>query len=135
MIREFVNLFVFPVTLRAKCAKLSRHILLLLFFLLTNTICAKAQSAVNTSSDEAGKVEASLNWSAETTSRVGSALAAFENMTKADEIRLGLKLGVDFGLTWTCYRGGDKPCGKCDSCLLRAKAFAEVGIPDPALTR
>ena len=83
MVREFVNLFVFPVTLRAKCAKLSRHILLSLFFLLTNTICAKAQSAVNTSSDEAGKVEASLNWSAETTSRVGSALAAFENMTKA----------------------------------------------------
>ena len=61
--------------------------------------------------------------------------APFENMTKADEIRLGLKLGVDFGLTWSCYRGGEKPCGTCDSCLLRAKAFAEVGIPDPALTR
>ena len=57
------------------------------------------------------------------------------NRTPADAIRPGLKLGVDFGLTWTCYRGGEKPCGKCDSCLLRAKAFAEVGIPDPALTR
>ena len=55
-------------------------------------------------------------------------------MTKAEEIRLGLKLGVDFGLTWSCYRGGEKPCGTCDSCLLRAKAFAEVGIPDPALS-
>lgn len=61
--------------------------------------------------------------------------APFENMTKAEEIRLGLKLGVDFGLTWSCYRGGEKPCGTCDSCLLRAKAFAEVGIPDPALSR
>ncbi len=59
--------------------------------------------------------------------------APFENMTKADEIRLGLKLGVDFGLTWSCYRGGERPCGTCDSCLLRAKAFAEVGIEDPAL--
>lgn len=59
--------------------------------------------------------------------------APFENMTKADEIRLGLELGVDFGLTWSCYRGGDRPCGTCDSCLLRARAFAEVGIADPAL--
>lgn len=59
--------------------------------------------------------------------------APFEQMTKADEIRLGLELGVDFGLTWTCYRGGERPCGTCDSCLLRARAFAEVGIPDPAL--
>ncbi len=59
--------------------------------------------------------------------------APFENMTKADEIRLGLELGVDFGLTWSCYRGGERPCGRCDSCLLRARAFAEVGIADPAL--
>ncbi len=59
----------------------------------------------------------------------------FMNMTKADEIRLGLKLGVDFSLTWSCYRGGEKPCGTCDSCLLRARAFAEVGVPDPALAR
>ena len=59
--------------------------------------------------------------------------APFQNMTKADEIRLGMKLGVDFGLTWSCYRGGDKPCGTCDSCLLRAKAFAEAGFEDPAL--
>ena len=57
--------------------------------------------------------------------------APFMHMAKADEIRLGARLGVDYGLTWTCYRGGDRPCGTCDSCLLRAKAFAEAGMEDP----
>lgn len=57
--------------------------------------------------------------------------APFMHMTKADEVKLGEQLGVDFGLTWTCYRGGNKPCGTCDSCLLRAKAFAEAGVEDP----
>ena len=57
--------------------------------------------------------------------------APFMHMTKAEEVKLGLKLGVDFSLTWTCYRGGDSPCGTCDSCLLRAKAFAEAGVNDP----
>ncbi|NPA37551.1 MAG: 7-cyano-7-deazaguanine synthase QueC [Chlorobi bacterium] len=59
--------------------------------------------------------------------------APFVNLTKAEEIQLGMELGVDFGLTWSCYRGGEKPCGTCDSCLLRAKAFAEAGYEDPAL--
>lgn len=59
--------------------------------------------------------------------------APFMHMTKADEVRLGLELGVDFGLTWTCYRGDEKPCGTCDSCLLRAKAFAEAGVTDPTV--
>lgn len=59
--------------------------------------------------------------------------APFVNMTKAEEITLGTKLGVDFGLTWSCYRGGEKPCGTCDSCLLRAKAFAEAGVIDTSL--
>ena len=44
---------------------------------------------------------------------------------------VGLDGDVDYGLTWTCYRGGDRPCGACDSCLLRAKAFAEAGMEDP----
>lgn len=59
--------------------------------------------------------------------------APFINMTKSQEITLGQELGVDFGLTWSCYRGGDKPCGTCDSCLLRAKAFEEAGIEDGGL--
>lgn len=59
--------------------------------------------------------------------------APFMHMTKADEVRLGAKLGVDFSLTWTCYRGGDTPCGTCDSCLLRAKAFEEAEERDPLL--
>jgi len=59
--------------------------------------------------------------------------APFVDMTKAEEIKLGVTLGVDFGLTWSCYRGEDKPCGTCDSCLLRAKAFADAGVIDNAL--
>lgn len=59
--------------------------------------------------------------------------APFMHMTKADEVRLGAKLSVDFSLTWTCYRGGDTPCGTCDSCLLRAKAFEEAEERDPLI--
>ena len=59
------------------------------------------------------------------------------DLTKAGIIRLGLSLGVDYGITHSCYDPGTgaRPCGACDSCLLRAKGFAEVGVPDPALTR
>lgn len=57
----------------------------------------------------------------------------FMHITKAKEILWGAELGVDFSQTWTCYRGGEKPCGTCDSCLLRAKAFKEAGIEDPLL--
>ncbi|WP_235889313.1 7-cyano-7-deazaguanine synthase QueC [Glacieibacterium frigidum] len=62
---------------------------------------------------------------------VNTPLAA---MTKADIVREGARLGVDFGLTWSCYDPVDgRPCGSCDSCRLRAKGFAEAGVPDPAL--
>jgi 7-cyano-7-deazaguanine synthase len=56
-------------------------------------------------------------------------------MTKADIIRRGLELGVDYGLTHSCYDpdASGRPCGHCDSCLLRARGFAEAEIPDPAL--
>ena len=52
-------------------------------------------------------------------------------MTKADIVRTGAKLGVPFGLTWSCYRGRAKACGVCDSCQLRRKGFREAGIEDP----
>jgi 7-cyano-7-deazaguanine synthase len=56
-------------------------------------------------------------------------------MTKADIIRRGLELGVDYALTHSCYdpSPSGRPCGRCDSCRLRAKGFAEVGVADPAL--
>ncbi len=57
------------------------------------------------------------------------------NKTKAEIVKLGTKLKVPFALTWSCYQGGIKPCGKCDSCLLRMKGFLEAGISDPLLTK
>jgi 7-cyano-7-deazaguanine synthase len=55
-------------------------------------------------------------------------------LTKAQIIRRGLDLGVDFALTLTCYDPGPtgQPCGECDACQLRARGFAEVGMKDPA---
>jgi 7-cyano-7-deazaguanine synthase len=57
-------------------------------------------------------------------------------LTKAGIIRRGLALGLDYRLTHSCYaptRDG-RPCGRCDSCVLRAKGFSEAGVPDPLLT-
>ena len=59
--------------------------------------------------------------------------APFIYKTKTDEIVLGSELGVPFEHTWSCYRGGETPCGTCDSCLLRAKAFSEAGVIDKSL--
>ena len=57
-------------------------------------------------------------------------------LTKADIVRLAVELGVDFSLTWSCYDPSPdgRPCGACDSCVLREKGFREAGIADP-LTR
>ena len=60
--------------------------------------------------------------------------APLARLTKADIIRRGLELGVDFGLTRTCYdpNPAGRACGRCDACLLRLAGFREVGIDDPA---
>jgi 7-cyano-7-deazaguanine synthase len=62
--------------------------------------------------------------------------APLQMMTKADIIRRGTALGLDYGLTHSCYDPGPAgPCGRCDSCVLRAAGFAEAGLPDPILRR
>jgi 7-cyano-7-deazaguanine synthase len=63
--------------------------------------------------------------------------APLMSLTKAEIIARGIALGVDYGLTSSCYDPGTdgRPCGQCDSCVLRAKGFAEAGQPDPLLTR
>jgi len=52
-------------------------------------------------------------------------------MNKADIIKRGFELEVPFQYTWSCYRGGEKACGKCDSCVLRLNGFKEAGFRDP----
>lgn len=58
--------------------------------------------------------------------------APFVRLTKADVVKMGLELGVPYELTWSCYEGGETPCGVCGTCRDRAAAFAANGIADPA---
>ena len=64
-------------------------------------------------------------------------LAPLIDLSKADIIRRGIGLGVDYGLTHSCYDPAPDgaPCGRCDSCVLRARGFSEAGVEDPALRR
>lgn len=57
--------------------------------------------------------------------------ADFTDVTKADIARLGDRLGVDYSLTYSCYKGGEKHCGKCGTCVERKEAFSEAGVADP----
>ena len=59
--------------------------------------------------------------------------APFVSLTKADVVKKGLELGVPYELTWSCYEGGEKPCGKCGTCIDRQKAFEKNGTVDPLL--
>jgi 7-cyano-7-deazaguanine synthase len=58
-------------------------------------------------------------------------------LNKASIVRLGVEVGVDFGLTHSCYDPDEagRPCGACDSCVLRAKGFEEAGVADPLIGR
>ena len=62
--------------------------------------------------------------------------APLVTLTKGGIIRVGLELGVDYGLTHSCYDPGPggRPCERCDSCRLRARGFADAGVPDPLLS-
>jgi 7-cyano-7-deazaguanine synthase len=63
--------------------------------------------------------------------------APLQHSTKAEIIRRGIALGLDYGLTHSCYDpgSGGRPCGRCDSCLLRAAGFAEADVIDPIAAR
>lgn len=58
-------------------------------------------------------------------------VAPLQNLSKKDIVLLGTKLGAPFALTRSCYNGGEKACGHCDSCKLRLRGFAEAGLKDP----
>ncbi|MDY5577663.1 MAG: 7-cyano-7-deazaguanine synthase QueC [Lachnospiraceae bacterium] len=58
--------------------------------------------------------------------------APFVNWTKAEVVKKGLELGVPYEYTWSCYEGGEKPCGICGTCRDRAEAFRLNGVEDPA---
>lgn len=59
--------------------------------------------------------------------------APFVGKTKTDIVALGLKHHVPYQLTWSCYEGKEEPCGKCGTCIDRARAFAANGVSDPAI--
>ena len=56
-------------------------------------------------------------------------------MSKPEIVRMGTELKAPLEHTWSCYEGGEVPCGSCDSCVLRAKGFTEAGVDDPLLVR
>lgn len=59
--------------------------------------------------------------------------APYTNLTKADLVLRGAKMGIDYGKTYSCYRGGERHCGTCGTCNERREAFASAGIPDPTV--
>jgi 7-cyano-7-deazaguanine synthase len=62
-------------------------------------------------------------------------IAPLLRSTKADIVRRGERLAVPWGLTWSCYTGRSQPCGRCDSCRLRARGFVEAGVVDPLVRK
>lgn len=60
-------------------------------------------------------------------------IAPYTEITKGDIVVIGKRLGIDYSKTYSCYKGGEKHCGKCGTCRERKEAFAHAGIPDPTL--
>lgn len=58
-------------------------------------------------------------------------VAPYTNLTKADIVRRGAELGIDYRETWSCYKGGDRHCGRCGTCEERKEAFRDAGVSDP----
>ena len=56
--------------------------------------------------------------------------APFAAMKKSELVTMGVELGVDFSRTWSCYRGGEKACGSCPTCVERRNAFREAGVAE-----
>jgi 7-cyano-7-deazaguanine synthase len=61
-------------------------------------------------------------------------IAPLITMTKKEIVQFGETLGVPWRLTWSCYEGKDRPCGKCNACIQRAKGFAEANVRDPLIS-
>jgi 7-cyano-7-deazaguanine synthase len=60
-------------------------------------------------------------------------LRPFINMDKTSIARLGAELGIDYGKTWSCYKGRELHCGTCGTCVERREAFLQANVPDPTL--
>lgn len=59
-----------------------------------------------------------------------SVFAPYTNLKKSDIVKIGSRLGVDYAMTWSCYKGRDKHCGKCGTCVERKEAFEIAGVED-----
>ena len=59
--------------------------------------------------------------------------APYTHLTKGEIARRGKQLGIDYSETWSCYKGGDKHCGKCGTCVERREALSEAGVEDPTV--
>jgi len=73
-------------------------------------------------------INKSLSYSCEKKVEVVAPVGALD---KVEIIREGVKIGAPLDLSWSCYLSGAKPCGKCESCMRRARAFKRAGVPDP----
>jgi 7-cyano-7-deazaguanine synthase len=69
-----------------------------------------------------------------TGSKTGKVILPFAKLDKSEIVKLGARLKVPFELTWSCYTSSKRPCGRCLSCILRARSFEKAGMADPLLT-